>query len=362
MRDKTIEELKEQLASKDIPDYQQTAKKYWNEGNLLKAIESVDTDMASDRAERLIFKAQLYIANFQFDEAEAHYKQAADIFPSYDNNFAAARFFYGLNRFKEAEDYYTRCLNQVTAPEERATVLNNLGEVQRNLNYYTQAEASYTEALKTYRELAAKNPQAYLPDVATTLNNLGILHRNNNKYPQAEASYTEALQIYRELAAKNPQAYLPYVANALNNLGVLHWNNKNYAQAEASYTEALQTYKDLAGKNPQAYLPYVANALNNLGVLQDDNKDYSQAEASLTEALQIRRELAAKNPQAYLPDVANTLVNLSGLYLFGTPDKAKSLQYAKEAIDVLHRCNDTPFVQMLLDKANFVIDNWKGKN
>ncbi|GHV47545.1 hypothetical protein FACS1894181_01220 [Bacteroidia bacterium] len=80
MQAKTIEELKEQLASKDIPDYQQTAKKYWNEGKLPEAINSVDTDAAlKDAAERLIFKAQLYIANFQFPEAEAHYKQAADI-------------------------------------------------------------------------------------------------------------------------------------------------------------------------------------------------------------------------------------------------------------------------------------------
>jgi hypothetical protein len=32
------------------------------------------------------------------------------------------------------------------------------------------------EALKTYRELAQKDPQTFLPKVALTLNNLGILY------------------------------------------------------------------------------------------------------------------------------------------------------------------------------------------
>jgi len=36
-------------------------------------------------------------------------------------------------------------------------------------------------ALKFYRELAQKNPDVYLPDVAMTLNNLGILDRVQNR-------------------------------------------------------------------------------------------------------------------------------------------------------------------------------------
>ncbi|GHV48782.1 hypothetical protein FACS1894181_05540 [Bacteroidia bacterium] len=198
--------------------------KLLQKGKLQEAIDSIDTNVEyEEAAKKLIFKAQLYIANFQFDEAEAHYKQAADIFPSYENYGTAGNFFYRLNRFKEAEDYYARSLKQATSPEERAGVLNNLGNVQCYLNEHAQAEASYTEALKIYRELAGKNPQAYLPDVATTL------------------------------------------------------------------------------------------------------------------------------------------VNLSLFYKDDTPNKKKSLQYAKEAIEVLNRCNDTPWVQELRKGALKVIDYWKGK-
>jgi hypothetical protein len=90
--------------------------------------------------------------------------------------------------------------------------------------------------------------------------------------------------------------------------------------------------------------------------------NYASAEASYTEALQIQRDLAAKNLQAYFLDAAMTLISLSELYLYGIPNKTKSLQYAKEAIEALNRCNDTPWVQMALGKANDVIDYWKGEN
>jgi tetratricopeptide (TPR) repeat protein len=282
--------------------------------------------------------------------------------PSFEDNLATARLYQDQNRFKEAEGYYTRSLGQATSPEERADILNNLGIVQDALNDYTQAEASLTEALQIRRELAVKNPQAYLPDVAMTLNNLGYLYQNTNNYPQAEASLTEALQIQRELAGTNPQAYLPYVAMTLNNLGNLQTDNNHYIQAEKSYTEALQIRRELAKKNSQAYQPNVATTLNNLGLLQANTNNYAQAKESYVEALQIRRELAEKNPQAYQPKVAMILYNLSLLYQGGTPNKALSLQYAKEAIEVLNRCNDTPWVRDLRKDANGVIDDWAVEN
>jgi hypothetical protein len=37
------------------------------------------------------------------------------------------------------------------------------------------------KALKTYRELAQKEPETYLPEVAQTLNNLGIVDSAQNR-------------------------------------------------------------------------------------------------------------------------------------------------------------------------------------
>ena len=83
-----------------------------------------------------------------------------------------------------------------------------------------QTEAT-RRALKTYRELAEKKPETYLPDVAATLNDLGIVDSNQNRKEEARKEFEEALKTYRELAHKEPDTYLRYVAITLNNLGIL---------------------------------------------------------------------------------------------------------------------------------------------
>ena len=83
------------------------------------------------------------------------------------------------------------------------------------------ARKGFEEALKICRELAKKNPDTYLPDVARTLNNLAVLDSDQNRMEAARKEYEEALKIYRELAQKNPDTYLPDVARTLNNLAVL---------------------------------------------------------------------------------------------------------------------------------------------
>ena len=298
-----------------LPDYKKRSLELWAEGRKKEAIESVDTTiMDKEAADRHIFRAQLFIDNFQFDEAEQDYIQAVTIFPSYDNNFAAAYFYSSLNNFSEAISFYNYCIGLTNIPEEKARVLNNLAILHRNVNEYPKALKEYEKALEIYRKLAEDNPNAYLPDVAMTLNNLANLHQNINEYPKALKEYEEALEIRRKLAEDNPNAYLPNVATTLNNLAVLHWNVNEYPKALKEYEEALEIYRKLAEDNPNAYLPYVATTLNNLAVLHDD--------------------------------ISN---------------KELSLKYANEVVKVLIKCNDTPFVRTEFKKARWIIEKWNNK-
>ena len=59
---------------------------------------------------------------------------------------------------------------------------------------------NYEEALKTARELAEKEPETYLPEVAATLNDLGILDSDQNRLEKARNEFEEALKVYHELA------------------------------------------------------------------------------------------------------------------------------------------------------------------
>ena len=114
------------------------------------------------------------------------------------------------------------------------------------------------ESLKTYRDLAKKEPETYLPHVAATLNDLGILDSNQNRIENARKEFEEALKTYRKLAHKETDIYLRCVAITLNNLGILE-GTQNYLE------EALRIYRQLAQKEPGAYLPSVPMTLNNLG-------------------------------------------------------------------------------------------------
>jgi len=70
-----------------------------------------------------------------------------------------------------------------------------------------EARDEYEEALKTYRELAQKNPGTYLPYVAMTLNNLGILDSDQNRMAEARKEYEEALKIYETFAKQDPEQF-----------------------------------------------------------------------------------------------------------------------------------------------------------
>ena len=76
-------------------------------------------------------------------------------------------------------------------------------------HHYPTAHTVYQEALTTYRQLAQANPSAYLPNVAGTLNNLGNLYRGTQRFSEAEQAYQEALIILRQLVEKNSEAYTP---------------------------------------------------------------------------------------------------------------------------------------------------------
>src|SRR6476646_6327416 len=84
-------------------------------------------------------------------------------------------------------------------PVDAASVLNS------DQNRMEETRKEHEEALKTYRELAQKEPETYLPYVATTLNNPGTIDSAQNRMEAARKEYEEALKIYRLLAQKNPE-------------------------------------------------------------------------------------------------------------------------------------------------------------
>ncbi len=127
-------------------------------------------------------KADLHKATFEWDSVWVCLALRVDLdSTNVDNIWALANFLSVQNKKHEATAYYEKALALAQTPELKAAFWNNLG-----LQYYAnqkmpQAEAAYNEALKIYRQLAEKNPDAFLPYVAGTLNNLGEYYREIKK-------------------------------------------------------------------------------------------------------------------------------------------------------------------------------------
>jgi tetratricopeptide (TPR) repeat protein len=106
-----------------------------------------------------------------------------------------------------------------------------------------QAEKACQEALQIFRQLAARNPEVYQPDVAMTLHNLGNLYYVTQRLEQAEKAYQEALQIFRPFAQKCPDAYNGNLAMCLNNMALFYDSIGDSARAQSCRRDAEDVLK-----------------------------------------------------------------------------------------------------------------------
>src|SRR5271166_430989 len=72
--------------------------------------------------------------------------------------------------------------------------LTDLGSMSGAQNQMEETRREYEESLKTFRQLAKKEPETYLPHVAATLNDLGILDSDQNRIEKARKEFEEALK------------------------------------------------------------------------------------------------------------------------------------------------------------------------
>lgn len=172
------------------------------------------------------------------------------------------------------------------------------------------ALAATREAVKLFRALAARNPDAFQPDLARTLNNLGNELSKLGQREAALAATREAVVLCRALVARNSDAFQPDLAMSLNNLGLRLSDLGQRREALTATSEAVKLYRALAARNPDAFQPDFASSLNNLGQILSNLGQREEALAATREAVELRRALAARNPDAFHPDLAMSLNNL----------------------------------------------------
>jgi tetratricopeptide (TPR) repeat protein len=135
--------------------------------------------------------------------------------------------------------------------------LNNLANRLSEVGQREAALAPAQEATDLYRQLAAKAPDAWRPDLAMALNNLANSLSEVGQREAALATAQEAVAIRRELAAKAPDAYRPALAGSLAVLANRLEENGDLERALESNREAIELYRPYFRALPQAFVHWI---------------------------------------------------------------------------------------------------------
>ncbi|MDR2498456.1 MAG: tetratricopeptide repeat protein [Tannerellaceae bacterium] len=326
-----LTELQRILSQTNLPDYKAGAKEYVAKGDYAAAIGLASAEGDDwEAAERLIFRAELFKANSQFEEAEEALLRALKIYKRLAG--------------KDPDRY---------EPELAAT-LDNLG---RFYGYGEQAEHYFLKALAIQRSLAEAELDTYRSDLAITLDHLGSLYFNRDEFEKGGKFLEEALAINSDLADKS-DSFRPNLANSLNNMGNVYTMKEDFDRAGECYDKALAIRKELATENPQAFAPALAVSLKSLGNYYANIQEYADAEEYYKQCLATYRSLAAAHPQTFSPYLAGILVSMAIFYQDDYPKRSLSIRLAKEALKILDSFNNAAE----REKAMLVLSDWETDN
>ena len=209
-------------------------------------------------ADFLQASGQYQTALTELDKAEKYLTQADELKAEYLAVRANVYIYQG--KYPEAEEMHKQALKirQEKLPENHPDIaqsLNNLAGVYIYQGKYPEAEELFKQAL----EIARKTIGQEHPIYAKNLNNLAGVYESQGKYPEAEELYEQALEIGKKTIGENHPDY----AIHLNNLALVYNSQGKYPEAEELYKQALEIDKKTIGEGHPNY----AIRLNNLGVL-----------------------------------------------------------------------------------------------
>jgi len=252
----------------------------------------------------------------KFSEAEASYKEALRM----------------LKAILGTEIDQALCL---IAELNQASCLMNLGNAYENTSKFSEAEASYEEALRMfkaipnrYKELSEQLDLCYTRKhreigQAHCLTCLGIVYARTGKFCEAEYTLKEALKIYKPIPGTEIDQ-----AGCLMNLGNIYQSTGKFYDAKDNLKEALRMFKAIPGTEIDQ-----ARCLMNLGMVYERTDKFSEAELNLKESLRVFKAISKTEI-----DQARCLMNLGHVYLVTIKFSKAEANY-KEA---LRMCKPIP--------------------
>lgn len=197
------------------------------------------------------------------------------------------RIYFYLGNYDKSKDILERSLEKLkkTGVEDikTAKVLVHLGDVNRSLSCYKDAQKYLEDGLEIFKKYYGENHS----ETAWAQVLLGNVYRELGKFKKAQEVIKKGLNTYR----KDQDRYLNKVAWALIHLGDVHRSLGNYDQAKELYEGSVAIHKKIYGNDHIK----TAWALVYLGIIYENIGNYEKAKDILLESIKIYEDNFGKN-------------------------------------------------------------------
>lgn len=241
-----------------------------------------------------------------------------------------ATFCNSQNQFAEAERYYAKemeMMKDLAAKEPNAYVkpyaalLADLAYLYSKANRLDMSESTYKQAisiLEQHSKDASDTNDALLANIITQL---ASIYNKTNRFEESESLFKKALDKCRKLAKKDAETYEYNLAAALVGCGNLSAHLRKYEESEMYYKESLDIVKRLLSGGKQEYANELAGIYYSLGGIYEKEVRFDESESMYRQSVKLRKQAAEKNPQKYEPALAMSLSGLGTNHLLTANDE-----------------------------------------
>jgi CHAT domain-containing protein/Tfp pilus assembly protein PilF len=235
-----------------------------------------------------------------------------------NQQFGVSQYLEALHSYQSALKIY-RFINDLKSKEAEGAILNNIGNVYKDLGQYQKAIEYYQQSVSIFKKGELQ---------AGVFNNLGTVYDSLGQYQKAIEYYEKSFEYYQEsLSMFNSISNKNGVGSSLNNLGVSYNNLGQHQKAIQFHQLSLDIFQKIENKEGEGNsLLGLGNAHGSLGLYQK-SIDYHQL------SLSVFHEIDKKNGEGSSTlGLGNTYSRL-GQY-------QKSINYYRQSLSIFTRIDN----------------------
>jgi tetratricopeptide (TPR) repeat protein len=261
-------------------------------------------------------QTDMYRLNWELEKADSMYQ----LMLKYDSANVAiykqfGAFLVEINQLNRAKNTYEKGVTYAQLSEDKMLLMNNLGDLRRQLNDAINGEKILTKAADMAEWEIINNKELFEPIYATTQYYLGRIYTDLKAYDKADNAYNNALAIRKDYLPKTNATLKDslVLVPIFNGKAVNYLRQNNYSES-TQYFDKVKTIYDGILDSSTCHKRAIATLKNNYAQLFFSQKDTSNTLKSYQEELAIYANLNREQPTVFEADYLNALNNLSKTY------------------------------------------------